>query len=211
MTSTSLMMIGRMSLNISFIVYLLVYLPQILHNRRKQHLPSLSLPMHYILCSSYCLDVLYGFSSDLQWQYKTVSIVGLILLIVQHVQLSKHYQTQNNARVIHYHRLFLLAISTLILYFFIEKQATLSEQTTQTIGFLSRIGFLMYTVPQIIKNKTLKSTHGISIAFVYLSLTLSILDMTSAWCLDWGWPNKIGPPLTISLSLIMLRQRKKYL
>ncbi len=203
-------MIGEISLNISFVFYLLVYLPQILHNRQSNHLSNLSMGMHFILYTSYCLDLFYGFSSDLQWQYKTVSIVSLTLLVIQHIQLTCHYQAQKKRGWFNFNVLFILTTGASIVYFFIVNQARLSEQTTQTLGYLSRAGFLIYTLPQIMKNRALKSTHAISIKFIYLSLLLSVLDMTSAWCLNWGWPNKLGSPLTMSLMLMMLLQMKKY-
>lgn len=203
-------MIGAISLNISFVFYLLVYLPQILHNRNSRHISSLSMGMHFILYSSYCLDLFYGFSSDLQWQYKTVSVVSLTLLVIQHLQITGHYQAQKKWLLFNFNLIFILTAGASIIYFFIVNQANLSEQTTQTIGYMSRAGFLIYTLPQIMKNRALKSASAISIKFIYLSLTLSVLDMTSAWCLDWGWPNKLGSPLTMSLMLIMLLQMKKY-
>jgi uncharacterized protein with PQ loop repeat len=203
-------MIGTISLNISFVFYLLVYLPQILHNRKSNHISSLSMGMHFILYSSYCLDLLYGFSCDLQWQYKTVSVVSLTLLVIQHIQITCHYHTQKKWLLFNFNLIFIFTAGVSIVYFFTVYQASVSELTSQIIGYLSRAGFLIYTLPQIMKNRALKSANAISIKFIYLSLTLSMLDMTSAWCLDWGWPNKLGSPLTMSLMLIMLLQIKKY-
>ena len=203
-------MIGTISLNSSFVLYLLVYLPQIFHNRKSHHLSSLSMGMHLILYSSYCLDLMYGFSSNLQWQYKTVSVVSLTLLIIQHLQITWHYQAEKKWSLFNFNLIFILMALAGVVYFFTANQANLSEQTTQTIGYMSRIGFLLYTLPQIMKNRALKSANAISVKFIYLSLILSLLDMTSACCLDWGWPNKLGSPLTMSLMLIMLMQMKKY-
>jgi len=246
-------MIGAISLNISFVLYLLVYLPQVFHNRKPNHIPSLSLGMHFILYTSYCLDLFYGFSRDLQWQYKTVSVVSLTLLIIQHLQITYHHSPRHPERsegspgcktnslhgfdqpcaksrrslaslgmtggllgmtwgrlLFNFNLFFLLATGLILYYFFVLQDGHLSEQATQTIGYISRMGFLIYTLPQIMKNRALKTTKAISINFIFLSLTLSMLDMTSAWCLDWGWPNKLGSPLTISLMLIMLMQTRKY-
>lgn len=235
-----------MSLNLSFVLYLCVYLPQIIHNRKPYHLSNLSIGMHCILYASYCLDLIYGFSSDLQWQYKTVSVVGLTLLSIQHLQITYHQLRQkkgnaprhpkrserslgDNANLVpssikHFANLrrsfttvrimfnltLLFTITGLIIYFFLVKQIHLPKQTTQTIGYLSRAGFLIYTLPQIMKNHALKSADAISIPFIYLSLVLSVLDMTSAWCLNWGWPNKLGSPLTMLLLCVMLIQIKQY-
>ncbi len=202
--------IGTTSLNLSFILYLLVYLPQILHNRSMQHALNLSLWMHYILYASYSLDLIYGFSSHLQWQYKTVSIVGLSLLMIQHIQIMYHRYAKKTDVLLCVQFVFLLITGLFTAYFFIFKKIEISERTTQIIGYLSRAGFLFYTLPQIFKNRVIQSAQAISIQFIYLSLMLSILDMASAWCLNWGWPNKLGSPLTICLMCIMLYQMKKY-
>ena len=203
-------LLGVISLNLSFVLYLLVYLPQIIHNRKPHHIANLSMGMHFILYSSYCLDLLYGFFSDLQWQYKTVSIASLFILTIQHLQITYHYQTQKKWMSFYFSLFLLAVVGTGMVYFVSTNQNHLSEQTTQSLGYLSRMGFLIYTLPQLLKNRALKSAQAISIPFIYLSLTLSLLDMISAWCLDWGWPNKLGAPLTISLMLIMLLQVKRY-
>ena len=208
MTSTAL--IGAISLNLSFILYLLVYLPQILHNKASKNLANLSIGMHLILFSSYCLDLMYGFSNHLQWQYITVSVVSLTLLIVQHGQLSLYFLSQRKWQPLSFNLFFIVFAGAAVTYFFTIKQATLPEQTTQAIGYLSRAGFLIFTLPQIIKNKTLNSANAISNQYIYLSMVLCFLDMTSAWCLDWGWPNKLGSPLTMSLLLMLRHQQKKY-
>ncbi len=208
MISTAL--IGAISLNLSFILYLLVYLPQILHNRASQNLANLSIGMHVILLSSYCLDLIYGFSNHLQWQYITVSVVSLTLLIIQHGQLSLYFLSQKKWQPLNFNLFFIVFACAAVTYFFTIKQATLTVQTTQTIGYLSRAGFLIFTLPQIIKNKTLSSANAICNQYIHLSMILCLLDMTSAWCLDWGWPNKLGSPLTMSLLLMIRHQQKKY-
>lgn len=201
--------IGAMSLNISFVLYLVVYLPQIIHNRTPGHIADLSPSMHLILYISYCLDLFYGFSSQLQWQYKTVSIISLSLLFIQHAQLSRHYLLERKWSALKFNLLFMVGTGILILYFFVWQQAKLPTMATQITGYIARLGFLIYILPQIIKNRTLKSTRALSIKFIYLSLTLSFLDMISAWCLNWGWPNKLGSPITISLLLIILMQTRQ--
>jgi uncharacterized protein with PQ loop repeat len=203
-------LVGTISLNISFVLYLVIYWPQIIHNRKPHHLSGLSGCMHYILYSSYCLDLIYGFSRDLQWQYKTVSTMGLLLLTTQHLQITRYYQSQKKWLQFTFSLFFTGFIAIVLGYFFIENQANLSKYITQTTGYLARIGFLIYTLPQILKNRTRQSANSISILFLWSSLTLSLLDMISAWCLDWGWPNKLGAPIAMSLVVIMLLQIKKY-
>lgn len=201
-------LIGNICLNIAFILYLFVYLPQIVHNRNTNHIANLSLKMHFTFYIAYLLDLFYGFSSNLPWQYRMVSIIGVSLLTVQHIQITQFFWIKN--KQIWFNSLFLLSIVISIIYFFTIQQALYSENATLLIGYISRAGFLLYTVPQILKNKRLQSTSAISLSFVYLNLTLSILDLIAAWCLNWGWPNKLGAPIAVSLMLIMLLQTKKY-
>lgn len=202
--------LGVMTLNCSFILYLCVYIPQVIHNRTSNNLVNLSANMHAILYLGYLLDLFYGFSQHLQWQYKTVSIVGLTLLIMQHLQITRYsWQRKNRLNTI-FAMLALLATTTVLLYFFIIKQAMFSNETTVIIGYLARACFLLYTLPQILKNHALKVANAFSIRFIYLNLLVSILDMISAWCLNWGWPNKLAAPFTVTLMLLLLTQIKKF-
>ena len=203
-------LIGSICLNIAFVLYLLVYLPQILHNAQSNHIVNLSLNMHFILYIGYILDLFYGFSSHLQWQYRAVSVVGLTVLTVQHLQITRHFWVNSKRAIVNLNLLFLFSVGIGIFYFFTVDEGVCSEQTTLLIGYISRICFLLYTLPQIIKNKALKSASAISIQFIYLNLTLAVLDLIAAWCLNWGWPNKLGSPIMVCLMLIMLMQRRKY-
>lgn len=201
-------LIGNICLNIAFVLYLFVYLPQIIHNRQTNHIANLSLRMHFTFYIAYLLDLFYGFSNHLPWQYRMVSIIGVTLLTIQHLQLTCFFL--NKTKQLWFNTLFLLAVMTSIFYFFLIQHATYSETTTLVIGYISRTGFLFYTLPQILKNKRLQSTTAISVSFVYLNLILSILDLIAAWCLNWGWPNKLGAPITVGLMFFMLFQTKQY-
>ena len=207
---SNLSWIGTISLNISFVLYLLVYIPQIIHNQKVTNLAQLSLSLHFLLFLSYSFDLFYGFSSHLPWQYKTVSTVGLSLVMVQHVQLIKFFSDRQF--------LFLkkICISILLLnfigiyYFFIVKQSVLNTNNTLLVGIVARICGLIYCFPQIIKNKISKSANAISLKFIYLNLVVALLDTLSSWSLDWGWPNKLAAPMNIVIMLTMLCQAKKY-
>jgi uncharacterized protein with PQ loop repeat len=201
--------IGTLSMNLSFILYLLLYLPQVVHNRQSHHIEHLSIGLHVILYGSYGLDLLYGFAHHLQWQYKTVSIVGLVYLTLQHIQITMHMWKMKNWAGVTLNLTCLVLGAISILYFFTIHKSILSDISTQLIGFLARIGFLVYSVPQILKNRTRIGTQAISMSFIYLSMSLSLLDLLSAWCLDWGWPNKLAGPIQLSFTLILMRQIKQ--
>lgn len=181
-------------------LYLGVYVPQIRHNRHTSQIQHLSLGMHFCLYFAYMLDLIYGFANNLPWQYQTVSIFGLSLLVLQHCQLLQRISHTKT-------HLFFLA-STLMLIMGILKYACLSTPTLTFIGYSSRALFLFCLIPQGVKNHRQHTALAISSHYLYLSLILSLCDLISAWCLDWGWPNKLAPPLTMSVTLFLLRQIK---
>src|SRR3990167_2545698 len=80
--------IGQISLNISLVLYLTNYIPQLFHNHKGVHLSGLSIYFHTILFFSCFMDLFYGFGMHLPWQYKTVSISWLCYLYFQHRQIS---------------------------------------------------------------------------------------------------------------------------
>ena len=202
--------IGNISLNISFFLYLILYLPQIIHNRQSTHIAHLSLSTHFLLYLSYCFDLFYGVANHLPWQYKTVSFVGLSLVIVQHLQLTQ-FLFRKKAFFSIYFNLFCFGLTILgNYYFFVRCHGELTEQITLIVGSIARFCGLIYCLPQVLKNKRSQSATAISTPFVYLNLCLALLDMISAWCLDWGWPNKLASPLTIIIMLTILFQIKHY-
>lgn len=201
-------MIGLLSLNLSFVLHLFIYLPQVLHNRSSQNIKNLSINMHLILFFCYFLDIFYGFSSKMQWQYKTVSIVGFSLLIIQYLQIISflNYKKSSNMATLH---TVILAISIyFVIYFFMNDELVLSETEILYAGFISKILFIISALPQIIKNYKLESSSAISIYFIYLSITIATLDTISAWYLNWGWPNKITSPIVIFMMMLLLPYKK---
>jgi len=202
--------IGNISLNISFILYLIVYIPQIIHNRISQNIAQLSLWLHTLLYLSYSFDLVYGFSSQLPWQYKVVSIVGLSLVMLQHLQFLNFFIHQRALSLAKLNIGFLIFNLVLLYYFFGIAHGKVGVQTTAIFGTIARLCGLIYCLPQIIKNKYSQSGNAISVHFLYLNLTLAILDTISSWCLDWGWPNKLASPLNGIMMIIILWQAKKY-
>lgn len=191
-------------------LYLIVYLPQIRHNKHKQHLAELSISLHLIIMTSFVLDLIYSLLKPLPWQYCVVSVVALSTLSVQQMQLIQRAKQGGHIKLLSVLHFFSFTLIMFLVSFFYFKNIAYSSNTIFLIGWISRIGFLIYTVPQIIQNYRLRSAQALSTTFLHLSLLLSLLDLTSAWCLDWGWPNKLGTPLTLSLTLILLWQKKRY-
>src|SRR3989338_11149191 len=82
--------IGEITLSLSTLIYFFWFLPQIYLNFKRKNTDGLSLWMHGLLLLGYSADLLYGFGRHMQWQYRLVTIVGLICLFVQHIQFGKY-------------------------------------------------------------------------------------------------------------------------
>jgi|GEM_PF-1109512 len=201
--------IGNLSLNIAFVLYLVIYLPQIKHNQKPEHLAELSLGWHFTITISFALDLAYSLLKPLPWQYQTVSVVALGLLSIQHLQLTLLAKKQKSPKLKLFHAttiLFLLGLVVFSTFFHAFKLPT----WTLAIGTVSRIGFLINMLPQIYQNMKLQSAEALSTTFLNLSILLTTLDMISAWCLDWGLPNQIGSPITLMLTLTLRWQKAYY-
>lgn len=210
MISISSTTLGNLTLNIAFVLYLIVYVPQIRHNKNKHHLAELSISLHMIIMTSFVLDLLYSLLKPLPWQYRAVSIVALGTLSIQQMQLMRLALQRGQTLLLSALGFFCLSLILILTSVFYFDVLSSSSNTILLIGWVSRVGFLSYIVPQIIKNYRMSSAKALSTSFLSLSLFLSLLDLTSAWCLDWGWPNKLGTPLTITLTLMLLWQKKRY-
>lgn len=202
--------IGHLTLNVSFVLYLVVYIPQIIHNQKNANIAQLSVILHVLLFLSYLFDLLYGFASHLPWQYKTVSIVGLVLVTIQHIQLIKFFIAKELVSLVKT-SIFLLIISVIVIYyFFVMREGALTNNTILILGVGARICGLIYCLPQLIKNSITKSANALSSKYIHLNLILALLDTCSSWCLNWGWPNKLAAPITAIIMLVMLYQINRY-
>lgn len=194
-------MLGQISLNISFGLYLVFLWPQIFHNALRKNTKQLSLTMHLILVLAYFADLLYGFGRDFPWQYKAVTISGLLALLVQHLQFYLY----------NLHNSFFKLISVVLLIcalasFYALFGLNLPQSFFIGAGIVSQIGWFLYAIPQIYHNAKQASVDGLSLYFVLLALIIAICDTISAWSLNWDWPSKIGSPLSSILKLVLFAQ-----
>ena len=91
--------LGNFCLNISLLLYFLLYIPQIYHNCRYRQFNNLSLGFHTLFLLAALADMVYGFGRITQWQYRLISIVTLICIMIQHVQLLI-YRRQSHIRIV---------------------------------------------------------------------------------------------------------------
>ena len=197
-------MLGMISLNISFILHILLYIPQVLHNRNFQNIQNLSINMHLILFSCYFLDIFYGFGSSLQWQYCTVAVVGFSLLVIQYLQICYFLKTRDKQLISAVHFGIMLVSVFYVGKFFIIYQAQSPEWLTLTSGYISKVLFIISALPQLIKNWRVENSNALSTHFVLFCIGIACLDTISAWCLDWGWPNKLTYPIMVIMFSLLL-------
>ncbi len=201
--------IGIISLNISFLIYLVLYLPQVVYNLRRKSTEGLSFLMHVILIISYSADLMYGFGRHMQWQYRLVSILGLVFLSFQHIQIAWYAKI-----TLRYVVATLLLCSWLAYVLYAILGPTLPAQDYINAGYVSWAVGVFYTLPQIWKNYRFSSALGVSTLFIFLDIVSSCCDTISAWCLNWDLPSKIGSPIECVLGFVLLAQAyyftKKY-
>lgn len=192
-------------------MYLILLIPQIIHNRKGKNIAGLSLWLHFLLYVSYSFDLVYGIADDMPLQYKVVSVVGLLLVMTQHIQLIKFHVKKRSFLLIKIGFLFIFT-HIFLSYYFLSKlsQGQISANTILLLGVVARGCEIIYCIPQIFKNWSSKSASAVSLHFICLNLLLSILDSTAAWCLDWELPNKLVGPINIMIMFIILLQYIKY-
>jgi uncharacterized protein with PQ loop repeat len=201
--------IGSISLNISFSIYLVWFIPQILLNFKRKNTDGLSLFMHSILCLGYLCDLMYGFGRDMQWQYRTVTIIGLISLSIQHIQIA-YYGLKSQREKLTYFTFNIIFILLFITSICVIKFSHFDKEIFDLLGMCTNTCWLMYGIPQIIKNYSKQSTIGLSTLFICFAIFLNLCDTTSAWALNWDYPSKIGPMLSLIQNFMLLSQVMYY-
>ena len=203
----SLQSLGLVSLSFSTIIYCVWLLPQIGYNAKRQSMEGLSFSWHALLVFGACFDAIYGVGTQLPWLYRLVTMLTLTALAVQQWQWVV-YGCCDRLRI----PIMTVTASAIILLVIATCHACLpfSRGVYDIAGLLSNLSFLLYPLPQIIKQYHERSTAGLSVLFVCLSLVLNICDGFSAVALDWDWPSLLGPPLLILCQIILLVQVHRY-
>ena len=191
--------VGMWSINISFVIYCVYFLPQIIFNQLKHQAASISYGTQSLMVLANLLDLIYGFGFDLQWQYKAVTILTLSCLLFQQWQMyrdAKHKSYKFHVCILSLYLLVIILISLHAL------NATILEK----IGFISMACYAIYWLPQIIKNYQLKSAKGFSFWFIVLNMIALSCDEVSAIAFGWPLPSLISPIVILSFLFIMLAQ-----
>ena len=197
--------IGEISLTVSFVLYMFLYLPQSIRNFRHQRLSDMSLGFHALLMIASTADLYYGFGRIVQWQYRVVSLVMFLLLLVQHIQLLYHHKQFQHGLAQ------LIALSMLVIVMLIFLIPTLNHPAKWiflfvSMGWIERLSDWLYGLPQFIKNKRSGRADIISPLFLSLGILCTLCDVISAWCLNWGPSSLYGAPLSLLFKVALLTQ-----
>ena len=192
--------IGAISLNISFLLYVIHYFPQLIHNQRDGQLQQLSLPFHYLLGFCYLADLNYGYGLGLPWQYRLVSWVGVLCLMVQHLQLTKVYKHLRSFKWVSCLLTLMAGMTFYALY------TEFSPSYYSAMGYLAHVTGLFFFLPQVIKNYRQPAALSLSISFLLLDWICYLCDNVSAWSLAWPLPSKIGALAGLLLLSILILQ-----
>ena len=200
--------LSLITLDLSFILYLFFYIPQLWRNIRYQQIQHLSFGFHALLFIAATADLFYGFGQIQQWQYKTISATMFICLLIQHLQIARHLATpwyQNKA---------FLSLTVVIIGMLLFLSDTLfihkaSSSLFIFFGWIERSGYWLYAIPQIIKNRRSHHATVISPSFLIIGLITGLLDFISALGLHWASPSLYGTPVAIMLHAYLLQQYYK--
>jgi len=196
--------IGQIALNIATILYLIHYLPQLVHNRKAENRAQLNLHFHGLLSIAYLSDLIFAFGMNMPWQYCLVSVVGALCLVAQHLQLKKMYLQEKEFLV------YQLIIAFFVLIFFASLYLKLPKPFFLIMGYICQAAIWFYTLPQIWHNYVNK--HGLGLNNLYLGMNWScyLLDVIAAMALNWPMPAKIGAFFGLTCSTFLIYQMMIY-
>ncbi|BCL52807.1 hypothetical protein JPFTNV_06920 [Francisella tularensis subsp. holarctica] len=192
---------GYITLNISLIIYFIIFLPQTIHNQFKHKTFEISLWTHSLMIIANSLDLIYAIGFNMQWQYILVDIILLSFLTIQQLQILN--DRREKYLFIHTISIFLSLFLVIVMIYF----TSLSNQILLWFGSISGVIYNLYWLPQIYKNYRQKQAEGFSIFYLVLSLISIICDINSAIFL--GWP-LVSVIVSSCLSILVLTQIIQY-
>ncbi|MCC5792609.1 MAG: PQ-loop repeat-containing protein [Legionellaceae bacterium] len=197
-------LIGQTALNIAIVLYLIHYLPQLVHNMHAEKLRAVNVHFHGLLSISYLADLSYGFGLQLPWQYRLVSLTGTICLLIQHRQLQNIH-----AQAPVFRRYGLLLVAGLFL-FCVSWVRPLSHPYYVLMGYLAQAGALLYLLPALHQNWRTKDVRGLSPNYLALNGLCYTCSLIAAFALDWPTPSKLGSSFGLCCLTILLVQYWQY-
>lgn len=197
-------LLGEISLNVSTCIYFIWLIPQLILNFKQQSLSSLSVGMHLLLIFGYWADGIYGFGQHLPWQYRLVTIVGLMALMIEHYQFWRYNRWDIKSRHL-FNGITILLLLVFGLSFYLIKFSC-SPRFYDFFGVCSWLCWLIFIWPQLFKNFQQRSARGVSMQTVSLALLSGLGDLIAAFTLAWSWPSKAGSLLALFPKFLLWAQ-----
>jgi hypothetical protein len=131
----------------------------------------------------------YGFGQNLAWQYKMVTIIGLIMLAINYYQC---WGYQHWPKIVNKQAIIIVGITIVGYLGYQSIPISNTKFYYNMFGSLSCLCWLSFVWPQVYKNHINKHSNGISKGTTNLSLISGIGDLITAYSLSWPLTSKIS-------------------
>lgn len=206
-------------LNISVTLYLIRYIPQLLHNHLRKKTHHISLWSHTILLIGYLADTGYGIACAMPWQYRLVSCSGLAMLLIQHGQLGHQCWQQYRLNVSFNTKRWRVYIGCTLLILLLSMTLALPQlfgykkifhHFNIGLGYIALIAWLTYQPLQIRFNRNQKTTDGFHSSFIIIGLGIGLCDLACGLLLSWPLPSILSALWSLTTHLVWLAQWLHY-
>ena len=197
--------LGHITLNISTVIYIFLFLPQNVHNQLKHSTKHISILTHTLMIFANSFDLIYSIGFSFEWQYIMIDGIFLFFLFMQQLQI---LNDRRNKKIV-IHTLFIFIFLLTIIFIALNK-GLLSKNNLLHLGEISNITYNVYWLPQIYKNFKNKNTDGFSIIYLCLASFTSSCDIISGITLNWPLPTIIGSSFLLFILLLQITQFKYY-
>ncbi|MFV9931305.1 MAG: PQ-loop repeat-containing protein [Francisella endosymbiont of Hyalomma asiaticum] len=193
---------GQIVLNVSFVLYSVQFVPQIIHNfKNKQALSNISILTQFGIFITVLSNIVETIGFGYDWQYAVVAIIYLLGVCIQQLQISIFYKKMPEVVNISFIILFAIAMLAMGSNYHIVYQ------------FADYIGFVVntiYWVPQIFKNYKQKRFDGFSLGFILIAFIVTCLYITSSFLLSWDLIFKINALIMSPIITVLVIQKFYY-
>jgi len=196
--------LGIVSINISLLIYLFYFFPQIIYNHMLHKADGISYTTQSMMVLANLLDLVYGFGSIQNWQYRLVTIITLFCLMAQKYQIYR--DSKNKSLFLHLGVIIIFFLAVLVTF----NVDMLSSLALDLVGYASVGLYSIYWLPQIVKNYQLKRADGFNVYFIYLTIIALICDEISSLVFSWPLPSILSPPLIIAFLIVIILQKSYY-
>jgi uncharacterized protein with PQ loop repeat len=198
------MQLGHITLNISLMIYLILFLPQTVHNQIYHKTKHISLWTHSLMILAISLDLIYAIGSFINWQYILVDSVLLIFLVIQQFQILN----DDRCYKIYLHSIVVIAYMCVVMY--IIACVNIYNDKIEILGYISGIIYTVYWLPQLYKNFMTKSANGFGIIYLILTMVVLMCDLVSAVSLNWPLPSLLTSVFLIIITALLIFQYYYY-